>query len=147
MEQLPYIDEHSIDISAAPRRVWGELVSALRTNLGGMAPTRFTRALGAKPSRMQGDWRGSIRTGDTLPGFVVVELCFPERLALSGRHRFSHYELAFELTGDGANSSLRARTSAEFPGLSGRAYRALVIGSGAHKLIVRHLLRSVASRA
>ena len=34
---------------------------------------------------------------------------------------------------DGGASRVRARTYAAFPGVTGRAYRALVIGSGAHR--------------
>jgi hypothetical protein len=37
-----------------------------------------------------------------------------------------------------------ARTWAEFPGPAGAAYRALVIGSGGHRLVVRRMLRRVA---
>jgi hypothetical protein len=42
---------------------------------------------------------------------------------------------------------LRARSYAEFPGPAGRVYRALVIGSGGHRIMVRRLLRDVADRA
>jgi hypothetical protein len=40
-----------------------------------------------------------------------------------------------------------AHTSAAFPGLAGRAYRALVIGTGGHRIVVKQLLRAVARRA
>ena len=95
---------------------------------------------------MRGDWRGTVGPEDTLPGFAIAEICVAQRLALHGHHRFSRYALTFELAGDGHNSSLRACTSAEFPERRGRAYRALVIGTGAHRLIVRRLLRNVARR-
>ncbi len=48
---------------------------------------------------------------------------------------------------DGDASRVRARTYAAFPGVTGRAYRALVIGSGAHRIVTRRLLSRVASRA
>ena len=53
---------------------------------------------------------------------------FPHtRLELRGRHRFARYVLVFHLDETGADTThLRARTYAEFPGLRGRAYRALV---------------------
>jgi hypothetical protein len=38
---------------------------------------------------------------------------------------------------------LRAKTYAEFPGLRGRIYRALVIGTGAHVLATNHMLRAI----
>ena len=48
---------------------------------------------------------------------------------------------------DGGGSRLRARSWAEFPGLGGAVYRTLVIRSGGHRLIVRRLLRQVATAA
>jgi hypothetical protein len=66
------------------------------------------------------------------------------RLALAGRHRFSRYRLTFELTDDGEGTTqLRARTYALFPGVGGQVYRVLIIGSRAHVVATRHMLRSV----
>jgi hypothetical protein len=147
MEQLPYIDEHSIVIDATREQVWGVLAPALRSDLGGTAPAPLTRLLGLTPAESRGNWRGTLHPGDALPGFAVAETHAPERLALRGRHRFSSYVLVFELDATGAGCTLRAQTWAEFPGLAGCAYRALVIGSGGHRLVVRRLLRNVARRA
>jgi len=147
MEQLPYIDEHSIRAEAAPEQVWRALVSVLRGYLGGTGPALVARLLGAAPAQTRGGWRETIHAGDTLPGFAITEVHAPERLELRGQHRFSRYSLIFELVSDGARCSLRARTRAEFPGLIGPVYSALVIGSGAHRVIVRRLLRNVADRA
>ena len=63
---------------------------------------------------------------------------------MAGRHRFSRYRLVFELV-DAADdeTQLSARTYAEFPGLRGRAYRALVIGTRLHVLATNQILRSV----
>ena len=63
---------------------------------------------------------------------------------MAGRHRFSHYRLVFELV-DAADDEthLSARTYAEFPGLRGRVYRALVIGTRLHVLATNQILRSV----
>jgi hypothetical protein len=148
MEQLPYIDEHSTEIQAAPDRVWAALVSVLRTDLGRIAPKALKGLLRVEPSQWQGDWRGALSPGDALPAFAVVESDPPRRLALHGQHRFSRYALIFELDqGAAGNCSLRAQTWAEFPGPSGRVYRALVIGTRAHRLVVWRLLRNVGRRA
>jgi hypothetical protein len=65
-------------------------------------------------------------------------------LGLSGRHRFSRYLLVFQLAdaGDGT-TAVSARTFADFPGVHGRVYQTLVIGSRAHVLAVRSMLRSI----
>lgn len=49
-------------------------------------------------------------------------------------------------TGPG-RTRLRARTSAVFPGAAGSAYRAAVIGSRAHVLVVAWMLRRIAAAA
>lgn len=148
MEQLPYIDEHSIVIGATREHVWDVLASALRRDLGRTAPALLTRVLGLAPVDSRGDWHGTLHAGDALLSFAMAETHAPERLALRGRHRFSRYALVFELDATGAACcTLRAQTWAEFPGLTGRAYRALVIGTGGHRLVVRRLLRNVAHRA
>jgi hypothetical protein len=147
MEQLPYIDEHSITIDARRERVWDVLAQALHADFGSTASTPLTRLLGLAPAATRGDWRGTFHPGDALPGFAVAESLAPERLALRGRHRFSRYALVFELDATGDACTLRAQTWAEFPGSTGRVYRALVIGSGGHRFVLRRLLRNVARRA
>jgi hypothetical protein len=153
MEQLPYIDEHSIFIDATRERVWGALSSTLRESFGRRAPAPLARLLRLAPAGSCGDGREALSPGSTLPGFAVAEAHAPERLALRGGHRFSRYALVFELDAAGpgpagvGHCNLRAQTWAEFPGLSGDVYRALVIGSGGHRLVVRRLLRDVARRA
>jgi hypothetical protein len=148
MEQLPYIDEHSITIDATCERVWSALAQALRRDFGGSASAPLTRVLGVAPAKARGNWRGTLHPGDALPGFAVVETHPPERLELRGRHRFSSYALIFELDAiDPARCTLRAQTLAEFPGPIGRIYHVFVIGSGGHRVVVRRLLRNVARRA
>lgn len=128
--------------------MWSALASVLRTDLGAPTPVLLTRLLELAPAKSRGDWRGTLSPGDALPGFAVAEADEPERLALRGQHRFSRYALVFELDATGAaRCTLRAQSWGEFRGLTGRAYRALVIGTGGHQLFVRRLLRNVARRA
>ncbi|MBA2763741.1 MAG: hypothetical protein H0U42_03545, partial [Thermoleophilaceae bacterium] len=119
--------------------VWSALARVLRRELGGGAP--LAAVLRCEPSSATPDFAG--RLGQTLPGFRVVEAA-PERLlVLAGRHRFSRYRLTFVLD----EGRLRARTHAAFPGLPGRLYRTMVIGSGAHRILTRRLLEQVARQA
>jgi hypothetical protein len=54
------------------------------------------------------------------------------------------YRLTFTLAdGPDETTQLRALTYAAFPGVRGQVYRALVIGSNAHRVAVAHMLRSV----
>jgi hypothetical protein len=64
------------------------------------------------------------------------------------RHRFSTYAMILRLEPDGhGGTDLRAETDAVFPGLTGGAYRALVIGTRGHVLGMRRLLAAVRRRA
>jgi hypothetical protein len=135
---LPYIDEHALQIAAPVDAIWSALLRVVRGMAGS---TALARILGCDPARSTGEFAG--RPGDAVPGFRVVEAEPGRRLALRGRHRFADYALTFIVDGDG----LRAQTHAVFPGVRGRLYRALVIGSGAHRIVTRRLLRQVARRA
>ena len=89
-----------------------------------------------------------MEAGATLPGFQVEQACPPSRLALAGRHRFSRYALVFELEDTSPEGTrVRARSWGVFPGVRGRSFRALVIGTGAHRVVVRRLLRRIEGRA
>jgi hypothetical protein len=82
--------------------------------------------------------------GSTIVGFRVMRSVPGSALALAGRHRFSGYELIFEIDDLGGDRSrLRAITRAEFPGMRGRLYRVLVIGSRLHVRAVRAILAAV----
>ena len=131
MSELPFVDEHSdpdpgtradhVVERAAPVR---RLVSAVPA-----ARSPLTRLLGTEPrAGFEVEQRGSGRTA----------------AAMAGRHRFSRYRLVFELV-DVADdeTQLSARTYAEFPGWRGRAYRALVIGTGLHVVATNQILRSI----
>ncbi|MGK8558534.1 hypothetical protein [Nocardia gipuzkoensis] len=69
-------------------------------------------------------------------------------MAIRGEHWFSKYQLIFELDEEGpSRTRVRARSFAEFPGLPGKIYRALVIGTGGHRMTVRWMLRRIAAAA
>lgn len=131
-DELPYVDEHAVRIAASRELVWTALQRYVATSLRIAPGSPLVRILATEPSA----------------GFEVSESVPVERLTLVGRHRFSQYMLAFELTDltDGATdgaTQLRAQTYAAFPGLRGRVYRALVIGTRAHLVSTNHVLRSI----
>jgi hypothetical protein len=123
MEQLPYIDKHDISIGADRAETWSALLRVMCRDPN-------------DPSTVRTDF------------FALDDAAPPKRLALKGRHPFSVYQLVFELADEGPQRTrLRALTWAAFPGLSGKAYRALVIGTGGHRLAVRLMLHRVAAAA
>ncbi|HEX4304440.1 MAG TPA: hypothetical protein VHZ54_00245 [Solirubrobacterales bacterium] len=143
--QLPWVDEHAIELDGTPAAVWPALLRTVeRMTAGGAAP-RYARAVGCADTEAGGP--RPLDIGSTIPGFHVAALA-PERLlALRGSHHFSDYELAFRLEPlGGVRTRLVAETRAEFPGVKGRAYRALVIGTRMHVLVVRRVQRGVAKR-
>ncbi|WP_292981170.1 DUF2867 domain-containing protein [Mycobacterium sp.] len=122
MERLPYIDEHAISIAATRAETWPAVLKTICRDPD-------------DPS--------------TVPlGFVLDEARPPERLALKGRHLFARYLWVFELDTDGPRRTrVRSATWAHFPGFHGKIYRALVIGTGAHRVVVRATLKRISSRA
>jgi hypothetical protein len=138
VEELPFIDELSQGTNAPPHAVWAALSRVLR---GMSGASRLARILGCDP--LDGTPGFSGQPGETVPGFRVVESEPGRRLALRGRHRFASYALTFVIDG----AELRAETRAGFPGLQGKLYRATVIGSGAHRIVTRRLLRQIARAA
>jgi hypothetical protein len=140
---LPRIDEHSIAVHAPPEAA----LAAARDVMTG-TPSRpalaGARLLGCRELRPAGLPE---EVGSTLLGFEVVRSTSSE-WALQGRHRFSSYGLTFRAEPDGAGGSrLHAESHAAFPGLAGRLYRGLVIGTRGHVLAVRRLLRAAKRRA
>ncbi|BCZ21092.1 DUF2867 domain-containing protein [Mycobacterium senriense] len=121
MERLPYIDEHAITIDADREDTWAALLRVMCRDPHDPSTVPF--------------------------GFVLDEARPPARFALKGRHWFAVYRWVFELDAlDGsARTRLRAATWADFPGIHGKAYRALVIGTGGHRIVVRRTLKSVAA--
>lgn len=121
MERLSYIDEHARSIDANRDRAWKALLRVVcRDPHEPTAPT----------------------------GFDFDSVVEPQRLALHGQHWFSKYALIFELDEVGpSRTRVRARSYGDFPGLHGRIYRALVVGTGGHRLVVRRMLRRIAAAA
>ncbi|WP_228001110.1 hypothetical protein [Nocardia australiensis] len=120
MERLPYIDEHATSVDASRGEVWQALLKIVCKD----------------PA-----------DSSTAPiGFEVDAAEPPARLALRGRHWFSRYALVFELDEPTpSRTRLRARSWGEFPGPHGKIYRALVVGTGGHRLAVRAMLRRIAA--
>lgn len=122
MERLPYIDEHAISVDTDPATAYAAVVAHLCRD-----PEDPT----------------------TVPFGFVLDTAEPgQEFALKGRHWFSVYRLVFVLVPAGsARTRVVAETWAAFPGVKGRAYKALVIGSGAHRIVVRRMLKRIASLA
>src|SRR5919106_1358636 len=122
------VDEHRIRIAAPRDRVWGALRRYVDASLANGRYNPLVRLLGTEPRS----------------GFAVSREVPGTQLGRSGRHRFSRYLLVFELADAGEGTTeVSARTFADFPGVHGRVYQALVIGSHAHVLAVRGMLRSI----
>lgn len=148
MERLPYIDVHEVEVDADADRAWRAVVRVVRGSFGGADRARLAHLLRAEPAAESGTWSPDLDAGAAVPGFAVKAARRAELLSLRGHHRFSRYGLDFEVAPAGPDRSyVRARTSAEFPGIAGAAYRALVIGSGGHRLVVRRMMRRIAATA
>ncbi len=121
MERLPYIDEHAITVDANPEETWSALLRVM---------CRDPHDPSAVPT-----------------GFVLDEARPPVRFALKGRHPFAVYRWVFELEPAPEGTRVRAQSWADFPGMHGKIYRALVIGTGGHRLAVRWTLKRIAAAA
>lgn len=143
---LPFIDRHSLEVAVPPEAVWRALLELLdRPPAGGLSAV-FVRLLGCQDTARSGP--GPLALGSTLVGFHIDQFQPTHLLVLAGRHRFSRYQLTFELQAVGeARACLTVLTHAEFPGLLGRFYRLLVISSRIHLLVTRLVLGSIGRRA
>lgn len=120
MERLPYIDEHAITIDATAAETWSALLAVMCRDPADPTTVPF--------------------------GFALDEASPPRRFVLKGRHPFAVYRWVFELDDLGPRRTrVRSQTWAAFPGLHGKVYRALVIGSGGHRVVVRLMLRRIAA--
>ena len=129
MECLPYIDEHVISVDANRADTWSALLMLWCQDPHDASAVRA-------------------------PFFSLDETMPMQRFALTGRHLFAVYKLVFEFDGlddlddlAPARTRLCARSWADFPGVHGKVYRALVIGTGGHRIAVRRLLKSIAAKA
>ena len=145
LEALPHVDEHGVLVLAPVETVWSALIAVIGSSFARPRVARVARALGCAHTETSGPID---RIGSTVPGFIVARVIKPAALALEGEHRFSRYGLIWsvEPTKDD-KTLLRAETRAQFPGVKGRLYRGLVIGTGAHVLLVNRLLRAAKRRA
>lgn len=136
---LPHVDEHSIAIEAMPDATWDALLRVVEGSFASGASAKGARLLGCADTVAAGP--RPLAAGSVLPGFHVEAAEQPRELALAGSHRFSDYALIFRLDqqGDGI-TTLRAETRATFPGLKGRAYRTMVIGTRMHVLVTNRIL-------
>jgi hypothetical protein len=139
MNELPFIDRHSVEFSVSPEAVWTSILVLIRQKMG--ASSRFAQTLGCDPGEATLEFSGLV--GQTVPGFAIAEVEPGQKLVLRGRHRFSSYELTLRLEGH----RLVAETRAEFPGFIGQIYRTAVIRSGGHTLITKSLLREIVRQA
>lgn len=143
---LPFIDEFKVDVRAPRDLVFLEVAGRMGRSFEGPVPRWFSGLLRCVD-------RGTSYTvppsaGQEANGFRVARVDAPSTLVLEGQHRFATYRLSFFV--DALNEGccrVRARTDAAFPGLKGAIYRALVIGSGGHRIVVRQLLAGIARRA
>ncbi|MFE5671371.1 NUDIX domain-containing protein [Agromyces sp. NPDC056523] len=140
--ELPYVDEHAVEVAADREAVW----SALERVVESVGSPWFARLLGCEDTTRSGP--RPLAPWSAVPGFHVVTVERPSMLVLSGLHRYSDYELVFRIDEVGAGRSrLRAETRAIFPGLRGAVYRALLMGTGAHVRATRALIARVARAA
>lgn len=138
---LPFVDEHARIVAAPPGAAWAALVRVLPRAFGGRAAERYARAIACDPAAPHGAFPA---VGSAIVGFRVARADAPRELALVGRHRFSTYALTFRLDAlDDGTTRVRAETRAAFPGVAGKLYRAAVIGTRGHLLVLRRLLRGV----
>ncbi|KAA9159019.1 hypothetical protein F6B41_01315 [Microbacterium lushaniae] len=122
--------------------MWEALIQSIPAALA--LPSPYLRLIGADPGAPVGVIPA---VGSAVPGFAVTDVVPSRSVTLAGRHHFSRYELLLTVEHAPAGALLSAHTSAEFPGLLGWGYRLVVIGSGAHRLITRRFLQSIARRA
>jgi hypothetical protein len=120
----------------------------MRGQLSRTVPQPLAAVWGLQHRTRSGDWSAGVSVGDTIPGFEVAEVDQQAVLSLRGRHRFSRYELRFELVErEPGHVEIHAKTFAEFPGPHGQIYRTLVIGTGGHRIAVRRILSAIARHA
>lgn len=145
-DALPYVDEHTVEVDAPPGPTWDAVLAVAERSFAGGAAPRFARLVGCEDTTPSGP--RPLAVGSVISGFHVGAADPERELALLGAHRFSRYALTFRLDDLGAGRTrLRAETRAEFPGLKGGVYRALVIGTRMHVLLTRRMIGAAKVRA
>lgn len=145
VDLLPHVDEHSTVMVISVERAWAALLDVVEGAFSFAGARPVARLLGCQEVEASGP--RPLGRGSTISGFRVARADRPSELTLVGHHRFASYALSFRLEplNDG-HTRLRADTRAAFPGVKGRLYRALVVGTHAHALVTRGLLAAVARR-
>ncbi|HUP20057.1 MAG TPA: hypothetical protein VM778_08905, partial [Gemmatimonadota bacterium] len=128
-----------------PARVWEAIPHVVRAGLGRRRSRALARVLGCRDRG--GPEPFAAVEGATAPGFRATRVVPPREIELEGRHRFARYALTFRVVPRPGGATLSAETRAEFPGLRGKLYRALVVGSGGHVIVTRRILGGIARRA
>ena len=145
LEELPPIDEHAIEVDASAEATWKALFPTLEHSFDSRGARRYSERVGAGVTAADGDLH---HPGGTLPGFTVIRAIEPVMLALAGRHRFAQYAIVFRIDLlPGQRSQVRLETRADFVGRKGRLYRAGVIGTRGHVILVNRMLRAIKRRA
>lgn len=137
---MPHVDEHAVTVSASPDAVWAGLTRTVASAFSGDRVERIARVLGCEPAEAAGSPQVE---GSWLAGFRVDAAQEPRLLTLAGHHRFSRYALLFRIESRDGRTWCRAETRARFPGWRGQLYRAAVLGTGGHRLVVTRMLRTV----
>ena len=143
--ELPLLDEHAVRTSADTTRVWDAIPEGIAAVFDRGRGRALASLLGCRDRRAAQPFAAF--EGATIPGFRAVRVRAPREIVLEGSHHFASYVLTFLVESQNGGSTLRAVTHAEFPGVRGALYRALVVGSGGHRLVTRRILKSIARRA
>ncbi len=145
LEDLPPIDEHYIEVEAPAEATYAALFPTLESALGGRFAHSYCERVGAIETEAHGDLH---HPGGTLPGFTVARAIAPVMLALDGEHRYAKYAVVFRIDLlPGQRSRVRLETRARFAPRRGRLYKAAVLGTRGHVIIVNRMLRSIKRRA
>src|SRR5678815_5700484 len=92
-DALPFLDEHGVEIAAAPEAVWDSLCRVAEGSFSSPFADRFAHLVGCDATGASGP--RPLAEGSIFPGFVVARAEPGSHLALAGRLRYSDYALVF----------------------------------------------------